>query len=244
MYLVETLRHTVPLQCEIRIGFWYWIQMRVRFESKPSCFPVFIFNVNNCCLCACVCPVLSFRSHFVRQTAELLVWSQHLSVEFVCCCHQQQQKVTSSTHSFFSFTAAVAGCWCSFVVVVVKYVVDFSLLLPILPARYVWPSTNLHIPHLICPGCFVSLTVWTVLVWYRSERAGARPRSRMQLFILRVNGFCLDVFFFFFFFCVRFAFQCISGSLCWPRSVFVPMLNNNKKSTKQSKWKYRWDEMD
>lgn len=42
----------------------------------------------------------------------------------------------------------------------------------------------------------------------------------------------------FFFILVR----CIAFVVFWSHCTFATMLNNHKKSTKQSKWKYRWDE--
>lgn len=98
------------------------------------------FNVNNMCAW---CAFISIR----WALASLISASQR-----GICVLLSPTTTTTSPHMIF------------------LYGVYFCLLLPLLPPRYVWQSTNLQILCLLC--CAMS--------------------SRFLLFILRVNGFCFD----------------------------------------------------
>lgn len=119
--------------------------------------------------------------------------------------------------------------------------VDFSLLLPILSA-FMYGHLQIYTFHV----SFCALCVWARVLQFFPPFARqtecvymiASKHTHANLLFYVWMAFVLMFFIFLNFMTVnRFA----NG---WPRSVFILMLNNNKKSTEQSKWKYRWNEME
>lgn len=96
----------------------------------------------------------------------------------------------------------------------------------ILPARYVWQFykfTHSSL-HLLLFG-FSFLSSLHGQYWCDRSKFG-RALTNSTIFIIRVNGFCFGRFSFICF-SSSWVFQCrFFGSQCWPRSVFVPILNN------------------